>query len=75
VTYEWNHGLGEIVQAVLDVGLTLTRLEEHTEVEWPALPGMVEDPDTPGRFPCARHSATGTADVHARGGQGRSDGD
>jgi SAM-dependent methyltransferase len=50
VTYETNHGLAEIVQAVLDAGLTLTRMEEHTFVEWPALPGMVEDPQVPGRF-------------------------
>ena len=41
VTYEWNHGLGEVVTAVLDAGLTLTRLVEHTEVEWLALPWMV----------------------------------
>lgn len=32
--YGWNHGLGEVVQAVLDAGLQLTRLEEHTELEW-----------------------------------------
>ena len=42
VSYEWNHGLGEIVQAVLDAGLTLTRLVEHDEVDWPAYPWMVE---------------------------------
>jgi len=42
VGYEWNHGLGEIVQAVLDAGLTLTRLVEHDEVDWPAYPWMVE---------------------------------
>ena len=41
VGYEWNHGLGEIVQAVLDAGLTLTRLVEHDEVDWPAYPWMV----------------------------------
>lgn len=41
ITYEWNHGLGEIAQAVLDAGLRLTRLEEHREVEWQALPWMV----------------------------------
>jgi SAM-dependent methyltransferase len=40
-TYEWNHGLGEIVQAVLDAGLRLTRLEEHRTVDWQALPWMV----------------------------------
>jgi SAM-dependent methyltransferase len=38
VSYEWNHGLGEIVQAVLDAGLTLTRLTEHDELDWPAYP-------------------------------------
>ena len=34
VTYEWNHGLAEVVQAVLDAGLQLTRLEELRELEW-----------------------------------------
>jgi len=28
-SYEWNHGLGEIISAVLDQGLTVTALEEH----------------------------------------------
>lgn len=38
--YAWNHGLGEIVTAVLDVGLRLDALVEHDEVEWAALPQM-----------------------------------
>ena len=37
-THEWNHGLGEIVTAVLEAGLTLTGLVEHTSVPWQALP-------------------------------------
>lgn len=41
VTYEWNHGLGEVVQAVLDAGLRLTRLEEHRDLEWPFFNWMV----------------------------------
>jgi SAM-dependent methyltransferase len=42
-THEWNHGLGEIVTAVLEAGLTLTGLVEHTSVPWQALPqGMHE---------------------------------
>lgn len=49
-TWCTNHGLGEIVQAVLDAGLTLTRLEEHTFVEWPALPWLVPDPSVAGRY-------------------------
>jgi SAM-dependent methyltransferase len=45
-TYEWNHGLGEIVTALLNAGLALTMLVEHDSVPWEALPGqMVERPD------------------------------
>jgi SAM-dependent methyltransferase len=43
VTHEWNHGLGEIVMALLDAGMELTLLEEHASVPWNPLPGqMVE---------------------------------
>ncbi len=43
---EWNHGLGEIVTAVLDAGLELTSLTEHDSVPWDALPGaLVLDED------------------------------
>jgi SAM-dependent methyltransferase len=42
VTAEWNHGLGEIVTALLDVGLRLTMLEEHDSVPWEAQPGLME---------------------------------
>ncbi|HEX5201214.1 class I SAM-dependent methyltransferase [Paractinoplanes rhizophilus] len=45
-THEWNHGLGEVVTAVLDAGMTLTGLIEHRSVPWEALPGrMHELPD------------------------------
>ncbi len=42
VTHEWNHGLGEIVTALLDQGLRLTGLVEHDSVPWDALPGQME---------------------------------
>jgi SAM-dependent methyltransferase len=42
VTHEWNHGLGEIVTALLDEGLVVTMLVEHDSVPWEALPGMME---------------------------------
>ena len=42
VTHEWNHGLGEIVTALLDEGLQLTGLVEHDSVPWEALPGLME---------------------------------
>jgi SAM-dependent methyltransferase len=39
VTHEWNHGLGEIVTALMQEGMELTMLEEHDSVPWEALPG------------------------------------
>jgi SAM-dependent methyltransferase len=41
-TREWNHGLGEVVQAVLDAGLTLTMLHELRYCDWLALPAAME---------------------------------
>jgi SAM-dependent methyltransferase len=41
-THEWNHGLGEIVTAVLSAGMQLTGLTEHDSVPWEALPGRME---------------------------------
>jgi SAM-dependent methyltransferase len=41
VTHEWNHGIGEILTAVLDAGLTITQFVEHTSVPWEALPGRM----------------------------------
>ena len=41
-THEWNHGLGEVVTALLDRGLQLTSLVEHDSVPWVALPGRME---------------------------------
>jgi SAM-dependent methyltransferase len=65
-TIEWNHGLGEIVTALLDHELDLTMLVEHDSVPWDALPGAMEDVgageyrliDRPERLP---HSYTVTA--------------
>jgi SAM-dependent methyltransferase len=45
VTHEWNHGLGQIVSAVLDAGLELTAIEEHDSVPWQALPGRMTEDD------------------------------
>ncbi len=41
-TYGWNHGIGEIVMALLDAGLQLASLVEHDSVHWEALPGQME---------------------------------
>ncbi len=46
VTHEWNHGMGEIVTALLDAGMELTGLVEHDSVPWEALPGHMTKDDT-----------------------------
>jgi SAM-dependent methyltransferase len=43
LTHEWNHGLGEIVGSLLDAGMELTGLVEHTSVPYEALPGQMEE--------------------------------
>jgi SAM-dependent methyltransferase len=43
VTHEWNHGIGEIISAVLAAGLELTAFEEHDSVPWDALPGQMTE--------------------------------
>ena len=42
-THEWNHGLGEIVTALLAAGMRITGLVEHTSVPWNALPGRMRE--------------------------------
>jgi hypothetical protein len=40
-TFQWNHGLGEIVTALIDAGLRLDFLHEHRDVVYQALPWLV----------------------------------
>jgi SAM-dependent methyltransferase len=42
VSHEWNHGLGEIITALLDRGLQVTGFEEHDSIPWDGLPGLME---------------------------------
>ena len=42
LTHVWNHGLGELVTALVDNGLRLTMLHEHDTVPWEALPGQMQ---------------------------------
>lgn len=42
LSYGWNHGLGEILTALLDNGLQITALTEHDTLPWNALPGQME---------------------------------
>jgi SAM-dependent methyltransferase len=41
-SHTWNRGLGEIVTALLDVGMEITMLVEHDSVPWEALVGQME---------------------------------
>jgi SAM-dependent methyltransferase len=41
-THVWNHGLGEVVSALLDRGMQITALVEHDTVPWDAFPGQME---------------------------------
>jgi SAM-dependent methyltransferase len=60
VTHQWNHGIGEIITALLDAGMATTGLAEHMSTPFEALPGqMVESgggewrlADDPARMPC-----------------------
>ena len=44
-THSWNHGLGEIVTALIAEGLQITGLDEHDSVPWDALPGQMTNDD------------------------------
>ena len=39
----FNHGLGEVITAVMNAGMTLTAIEEHNTVPWNPLDETMED--------------------------------
>jgi SAM-dependent methyltransferase len=46
-TYEWNHSLSEIVNALLGEGLRIRHLDEHDWTVWQQWPSLVPLPPTP----------------------------
>ena len=42
-THEWNHGLGEIVSALIGAGFRIELLDEHKTLYWLALQHMIEE--------------------------------
>lgn len=50
-TYQWNHGIGEVVTALVTAGLAIEALHEHRGCDWQALPQMARGPDGMWRLP------------------------
>ncbi|MHB1511181.1 MAG: class I SAM-dependent methyltransferase [Acidimicrobiales bacterium] len=40
-THQWNHGLGQVLGALLEAGMKLTGLVEHDSVPWEAVSGQM----------------------------------
>jgi len=49
----WNRGLGEILQAPLDVGFAPELVREHRDAEWQAFPHMTRGDGNLYRLPPA----------------------
>jgi SAM-dependent methyltransferase len=52
-SYEWAHGLGEVVTALIGAGLTITSLRESDEIPWPNWPDMESTGDGFFRMPAS----------------------
>lgn len=50
-TYEWNHGLAEVMGALTSRGLLIDLFVEHRELEWKGHPSMTESADGLWRLP------------------------
>ncbi|AEW99861.1 class I SAM-dependent methyltransferase [Streptantibioticus cattleyicolor] len=50
-SYEWMHGVAEVVNAVSGAGMTIRRLREEPELPWPRWPRMVRTPNGWWRLP------------------------
>lgn len=50
-SYEWMHGTSEVVNALIQAGLTIRRLTESEELPWPRWPQMVRTPSGWWRLP------------------------
>ncbi|MFR0354539.1 class I SAM-dependent methyltransferase [Streptomyces sediminimaris] len=53
-SYEWTHGIGEVVNALTGAGLTIRSLRESEELPWPRWPQMVRTPSGWWRLPQPR---------------------
>jgi SAM-dependent methyltransferase len=46
-TFEWTHGLGEVVTAMIDAGLRIEFVHEHRAMAWQGLPWMEGEESVP----------------------------
>jgi SAM-dependent methyltransferase len=46
IAYEWAHGLGEVITALVDAGLTITLVRETNLVPWQRFDRMVRDDES-----------------------------
>lgn len=49
--YEWRHGVGDVVSALVGAGLSIDVLRESSTLPWPRWRGMVRQPDGWFRLP------------------------
>ena len=50
-TYEWNHGLAEVMGSLTSRGLQIDLFLEHRQLEWQGHPSMTEGEDGLWRLP------------------------
>ncbi|BCJ46545.1 methyltransferase [Actinoplanes ianthinogenes] len=50
-SYEWEHGLGEIVSALVGAGIVVRKLSESDRIPWPRWPHMADTGDGFWRLP------------------------
>lgn len=48
VSYDWNHGMAEVLQALIDARLRIDQIEEYDSLEWPT--GPINTLGEDGRF-------------------------
>ncbi|KKD06890.1 class I SAM-dependent methyltransferase [Streptomyces sp. WM6386] len=53
-SYEWMHGIDEVINALTGAGLAIRRLRESDELPWPRWPQMVRTPSGWWRLPAPR---------------------
>lgn len=54
VTYDWSHGMAEVLQALIDAGLRIDQIEEYDGLEWSAGPVNVVGEDGQFRLAAGR---------------------